>query len=281
MSEEADPQQRQSTGPGQPSDQDTGSAVGRDELATQLSELARVLQQEEHSEATLERVVQAAVTLIPGAEEGSISVVTGRSHVESQAPSSDLSRRLDALQAETGQGPCLDAAFEQRTVRVSDMSTEHRWPDFAARANEAGVGSMLAFQLYVDGDTLGALNLYAKQPNAFDDESEHVGLLFAAHAAVAYAAVHHQDNLRQAMETRDLIGQAKGILMERYKLTGEQAFELLVQASQTTHSKLREVADELVHSGSLAGQQPPRRVRNRQAGPISNADLTETGTGLV
>ena len=93
MSEEADPQQRQSTGPGQPSDQDTGSAVGRDELATQLSELARVLQQEEHSEATLERVVQAAVTLIPGAEEGSISVVTGRSHVESQAPSSDLPRR--------------------------------------------------------------------------------------------------------------------------------------------------------------------------------------------
>jgi glycine cleavage system aminomethyltransferase T len=83
------------------------------------------------------------------------------------------------------------------------------------------------------------------------------------------------------METRDLIGQAKGILMERYKLTGEQAFELLVQASQTTHSKLREVADELVHSGSLAGQQPPRRVRNRQAGPISNADLTETGTGRV
>jgi transcriptional regulator with GAF, ATPase, and Fis domain len=265
MSEEADREQRQSIGPGQPSEQDTGSTVGRDELATQLSELARLLQHEENSQATLERLVLAAVTLIPGAEEGSISVVTGRSHVESQAPSSDLPRRVDALQVETGQGPCLDAAFEQHTVRVSDMSTEQRWPAFAARASDAGVGSMLAFQLYVEGDNLGALNLYAKQTDAFDDESEHVGLLFAAHAAVAYAAVHHQDNLRNAMETRDLIGQAKGILMERYKLTGEQAFELLVQASQATHSKLRDVADELVHSGSLAGQQRPPRVRNRQA----------------
>ena len=78
--------------------------------------------------------------LIPGAEEGSISVVTDRTNVGSQAPSSDLPRRVDALQAETGQGPCLDAAFTHRTVRVSDMSTEQRWPEFARRASEAAAG---------------------------------------------------------------------------------------------------------------------------------------------
>jgi transcriptional regulator with GAF, ATPase, and Fis domain len=246
-------------GRGRPSDQDTGSTAGRDALAIQLSELARALQQEQHSEQTLERVVQAAVQLIPGAEEGSISVVTDRTNVGSQAPSSELPRHVDALQAETGQGPCLDAAFTDRTVRVADMRTEQRWPEFARRAYDAGAGSMLSFQLYVEGDNLGALNLYARQPGAFDDESEHVGLLFAAHAAIAYAAVHNQDNLHHAMDTRDLIGQAKGILMERFKLTSEQAFELLVQASQTTHRKLREVADELAHSGQLAGQRrrPP------------------------
>jgi transcriptional regulator with GAF, ATPase, and Fis domain len=236
-------------------------AVSEDELAVQLSEFARVLQQEDDSEATLERVVQAAVALIPGAEEGSISVVTDRAQIESQAPSSDLPRRVDALQAETRQGPCLDAAFEQRTVSVPDLSTEQRWPDFARRACEEGAGSMLSFQLWVEGDSLGALNLYAREANAFDEESEHIGLLFAAHAAVAYAAVHKQDHLRRAMETRDLIGQAKGILMERFKFSGEQAFELLVQASQSSHRKLRDIADELAHSGQLSTPPRPRPHR--------------------
>jgi transcriptional regulator with GAF, ATPase, and Fis domain len=241
---------------------DQDGPFGDDDLAVQLSDLARVLQHEEGSEHTLHRVVQTAIALIPGVEEGSISVVTDRTKVGSEAPSSDLPRRVDALQAETGQGPCLDAVFEERVVRVPDMSTEQRWPRFAAKAFEAGAGSMLSFRLWVDGDNLGALNLYSRQANAFDEESEHVGLLFAAHAAVAYAGVHKQDHLRQAMETRDLIGQAKGILMERHKLTSVQAFELLAQASQARHRKLRDVAEELARSGQLS-----TRPRFRPHGP--------------
>jgi hypothetical protein len=135
------------------------------------------------------------------------------------------------------------------------MRTETRWPRFAQRAFHAGAGSMLSFQLYVEGDNLGALNLYARQPGAFDDESEHVGLLFAAHAAGAYAGAQKQDQLIAAMATRDLIGQAKGILMERYKISGDRAFSLLIRVSQNTHRKLRDVADELVRSGELTGQQ--------------------------
>ncbi len=111
--------------------------------------------------------------------------------------------------------------------------------------------STSCFQLYVEGDNLGALNLYSSQPDAFDDESEHVGLLFASHAAIAYAAAQEQSGLQQAVATRQLIGQAQGILMERHKITGDQAFALLVRHSQQDNIKLRELAERLVLSGEL------------------------------
>jgi transcriptional regulator with GAF, ATPase, and Fis domain len=243
---------------GQPSSEDSGAAEGQDALALQLGELARALQAEEDTDQTLARVVQGAIELVPGAEEGSISVVRARRHVDSQAASSELPEAVDALQAETGEGPCLDAVYEQRTVRVPDMAADQRWPRFTARAAEAGAAAMLSFQLYVDGDNLGALNLYSRTAGAFDDESEHVGLLFATHAAVAFAGVRTTDELRASMATRDLIGMAKGILMERHKVTGDRAFALLARVSQDTNRKLRDVADDLVHSGRLPERPPPR-----------------------
>ena len=110
---------------------------------------------------------------------------------------------------------------------------------------------MLCFQLYVEGDDLGALNLYSRVADAFDDESEHVGLLFAAHAAIAFEAVRERDGLSRSVLTRQLIGQAQGILMERHKVTQDQAFGLLVAASQRSNTKLRDVADALVATGAL------------------------------
>jgi len=102
---------------------------------------------------------------------------------------------VDALQEETGQGPCLDEAYEQETVRVSDMAAEQRWPLFVGRAADAGAGGMLSFQLYVEGDDLGALNLYSHRAGVFDDEAGHVEPLFAAHAAVAYAGARTRADL--------------------------------------------------------------------------------------
>ena len=244
---------------GRPSSQDAGNAAGQDALALRLGELARALEHEEGTERTLERVVETAIALVPGADEASISVVTARRRVTSQAASSPLPERVDALQAETGQGPCLDAVFEQQTVRVADMATDQRWPHFAALAAEAGAAAMLSFQLFVEGDTLGALNLYARTADAFDDESEHVGLLVATHAAVAFAGVRTSDELRASMATRDLIGMAKGILMERHRVTGQQAFDLLAGVSQDTNRKLRDVADDLVHSGLMPERAPAPR----------------------
>ena len=216
-----------------------------------LGDLARALQRRHDPHGTLEAIVGSAVALIPGAEEGSISVVLGRRQVRAAAPSGQLAARVDQLQDETGQGPCLDAAYEHETVRVPDMATEQRWPDFSQRALEAGAASMLCFRLYVDDDDLGALNLYARSPYAFDDESEHVGLLFASHAAIAYSAAQEQAGLTRSVATRQLIGQAQGILMERYKVTSDQAFALLVQASQHENVKLRDIADRLTRSGVL------------------------------
>ncbi|MCE6995468.1 ANTAR domain-containing protein [Saccharothrix sp. S26] len=117
---------------------------------------------------------------------------------------------------------------------------------------------MLSFQLFVQDDDLGALNLYSPDVRAFDEDSQHVGSLFASHAAVALAASQEREHLTEAMRTRDLIGQAKGILMERHKFTGDQAFTLLVRASQRANMKLRDLADRLVHTGELTS--PPHRT---------------------
>lgn len=235
------------------SEQNAGTTAGEDQLAGQLSEAARGLQKQDDPDETLASIVRAAIELIPGADEGSISAVMGRREVRSHAASSDLPKIVDGIQDEVGQGPCLDAVFQQQTVRVADMRSEQRWPEFAQRAAEVGAGSMLAFQLYVEGDNLGALNLYSRTPEAFDDESEHVGLLFASHAAIAYAAVRKQSQLLRAVGTRELIGQAQGILMERHKITPDAAFGRLVRVSQDRNRKLRDVAEDLVSSGELPG----------------------------
>jgi GAF domain-containing protein len=239
---------------GETSGGDTEGVPGVDELAHQLSRLARELEQETDPDAVLLEVVAAAVTLIPGTDEASISMVTERRHITSQAPTSSLASDVDALQEETGEGPCLDSAYEQQTVSVPDMATEERWPHFAERASQVGAASMLAFQLFVEGDNLGALNLYSRTPHAFTDESEHVGLLFASHAAVAFAGARKQETLTRALDTRDVIGMAKGILIERYSLTPDRAFRVLVRSSQESQRKLRDVAEELVHAGTLSGQ---------------------------
>jgi hypothetical protein len=181
-------------------------------------------------------------------------VVRDRQAVSSRLPTGDLPVRVDALQNETGQGPCLDAMDDQHTVRVSDMAHETRWPKFAARAAQAGAASMLSIQLWVEGDNLGALNLHSRRVDAFDDESEQAGLLFAGQAAVAFAGAQGMSYMRAGLSTRDLIRQAKGILMERYKVTGDQAFRMLVKVSNDNNLALRSVAENLASTGPWSGR---------------------------
>ena len=236
---------------GEASDDDTGTSDGDDDLARSFSQFARTVQQHQDPGATLVEIVGSAVALIPGCDEASISLVIGRQKVMSYAHSNDLPRAVDALQESLNQGPCLDAAYEQETVRVTDMASETRWPLFCEAALAAGAAGMLSIQLFVEDDNLGALNLFSRTAGALNDESEHVGLMFAAHAAVAYAAARQQAAMTRVVATREVIGQAQGILMERHKLTASQAFALLVRVSQHRNAKLRQVAESLVLSGKL------------------------------
>ena len=221
-----------------------------------MGQVARALQ-EEHGDvaATLGAITQSAVNAVPGTEECGISLVAGKK-VSSRAPVGELPRLLDELQERLGEGPCLDALMKHRTVRLDDIASEERWPRFCRQATEAGVGSMLSFQLFVTAGSLGALNLYARTAHAFDEESESVGLVFASHAAIALAGAENEQDLRTALTSRDLIGQAKGILMERFKITADQAFAVLVGASSRTNRKLTDIAEELSATGTLphAGQ---------------------------
>ncbi|WP_433158376.1 GAF and ANTAR domain-containing protein [Kribbella sp. CA-247076] len=220
--------------------------LGPGELADELSDLARQLQRLSDPSEVLAEMVTAAIALIPGVEEGSITDVIARHRIEHKAASSDLPKRVDKLMTAVGEGPCLDAIWDQKMVRVDDLASEQRWPAFSARAAELGARSMLSFQLYVEGDNLGALNLYSSRPRAFGEDSEHVGKLFAAHAAVAYAGAQHAEQLESALETRGAIGEAVGILMERYQLGADRAFAVLVRFSQQSNRKLRDIADEIV-----------------------------------
>jgi len=230
--------------------QATATAPTQD-LGEVMGAIARTLQ-EEHGDvpATLQAITEAAVDAVPGAEFASVSLVSGRK-VEPRGATSELAAEIDALQTEFDQGPCLDALREEVTVRVEDFATDRRWPRFAAAASRRGAGSLQSFQLFTDGDNLGALNLYAAAPGAFDAESEGIGQIFAAHAAIALSAARQEQNLRTALDGRDLIGQAKGILMERHRLTAQQAFEVLVRSSTHTNRKLFAVAEELTSTGAL------------------------------
>ena len=208
-----------------------------------MGQVARSLQ-EEHGdvESTLQTLTATAVGIVPGAEECTITYVTGRRRVEPRAATGDLPRQVDEMQDRIQEGPCLDAVWEEATVRVDDMRTETRWPRFAAEAARFGVLSSLSLQLFVEGDNLGALNIYARQPHAFGEESEDVGLVLAAHAAVAVAGAQKEEHLRRAVSSRDVIGQAKGILMARSGVSDDEAFEMLKRASQRMNIKVREVA---------------------------------------
>jgi len=236
---------------GLPSAQDTGTTVDLDDLARRLAEAARGLQQQTDPQQVLDRVVSLAVAMVPGADEATITMVRARRHVYSAAATGDLARWFDVLQNETGEGPCLDAMWQQQTTRVNDLGTDPRWPVLGPRAAQRGVGSMLCLQLFVHEDTLGALDLLAHEKAAFTDESEHIGLLLASHAAIAVADAQKLGNAVIALVNRDIIGQAKGILMERFKITADQAFDVLAKVSQDTNRKLYAVAEDLTRTGML------------------------------
>lgn len=224
--------------------------AGTADLAEVLGDVARHLNAEADLAALLPSITASSVDTIPGADYAGITLVKHGREVESVAATDELVVQADAAQEQLGEGPCLDAIWIHDTFRIDDLQTEQRWPKYRTRALELGIRSSLSFQLFTEGRNLGALNLYSRQPHSFDDDDPQIGRLFAAHAAIALRGAQREDELQGALRSRDVIGMAKGILMERYEIGEDRAFEMLIRASQTTHIKLREVADYLVRSGS-------------------------------
>nr|WP_167108551.1 GAF and ANTAR domain-containing protein [Amycolatopsis granulosa] len=221
------------------------------ELADALSAVVRTLEPEPDVGQTVGNIVAAVAATVPGTEDAGVSLLDSGA-LRTVAPSSERVARLDELQHELGEGPCVDAVFAGTVYRTGDIRADDRWPKFGAAAAELGISSMLAIRLFTGKTLLGALNLFSSEPDAFDESAVHVGSLFAAHAAVALAGSRAQEQLRSALETRDVISMAKGILMERHRVTDDQAFTLLVRASQNSNRKLHDVADWLVRGTNNA-----------------------------
>ncbi|NLU72973.1 GAF and ANTAR domain-containing protein [Streptomyces sp. HNM0575] len=216
--------------------------------------MARDLLSQGSVQKTLDSVVAHAVDLVPGCEAAGVMTVEDKK-VSTLATTSQVVRASDRLQGELGEGPCFDAARQPEEVyRVADMTERvRRWPRYAPEARKLGVGSMMGFLLYTDDDELGALDLYSSVPNAFTERSEHVGWLLASHAAVAFSSARTYAQLHSAMESRHNIGEAIGIVMERYKLDEDQAFAVLKKSSQDRNTKLREIVRTVTETGEIPG----------------------------
>jgi len=227
------------------------------DLAETFAEVARALEAEGSVQATLDRMVELAVKTVDGCDHAGVTLVEGGS-VCTPAASDDLPGVVDSVQYETGEGPCLDAIREHEVFQTGHLAEEARWPGFSRRAaGESGVASILAYRLFVETDTMGALNLYSRQRDAFDDDDRAVGSIFAAHAAVALSAARQTDQLEQAIESRDVIGQAKGILMARQNVTADEAFDMLRRGSQRLNVKLRELAKQVATGERAPDDAPP------------------------
>jgi GAF domain-containing protein len=220
------------------------------QLAETLSYVARTLQAEPDVDTTLRAIVKAAVEYVPDAEHAGISLVE-RGKIRTVAPTSGIVEIIDQLQYDFREGPCVDAIAEHQTYRVGDVGTEARWPSFGSAAAENGIHSLLSYRLFVTDRTLGALNLYSSRVDAFDEHTEEDGLLFATHAAIALVGAQREAQLGIAIENRDIISTAKGILMERHDLDAASAFRMLVEASQSTNVKLHDAAAWLVENRSI------------------------------
>ena len=222
-----------------------------------LAEVATTLFAPGTVESTLQRIVDLAAATIEGCDEAGIFLVENE-RVITPASSSPIVVELDGMQFEADEGPCLDAVSERDVFYAEDLLDDDRWPTFGPAIAAVGFRSLLAYPL--SAERLSALNLYAQLPRAFGAIDRAKALIFATLAGLALTAAEDRareddraDHLHEALRTRELIGQAQGILMERERITAEQAFDVLSRASQHMNVKLREIAARLVETGEAPG----------------------------
>jgi len=216
-----------------------------------LERLGRILHVREAAlQPTLDAIAQAALETIAAAQYVGVNLLD-HGRFMPQAVIGEPPLALDVLQQETGVGLCIDASRDQLTVRVEDLAAGSPWPRFAELAISLGIRSVMCVPMWVDEQQLGSVSLCATAAFSFTGSDEVLGRLFGTQAALVLADASRAEQLRQAMATRDSIGQAKGILMERHRITADQAFAVLSEYSQRTNRRLAEVARHLAETGQL------------------------------
>jgi hypothetical protein len=197
--------------------------------------------------ALLRDLIASAAESVPGARYAGITVTKKRRHSETAAASHQYCVLLDEVQNHCQQGPCLTAAGLQRAIRIDDLARDDRWPLFREKAiAETPVRSILSLGLFKEGGTAAALNFYAESTKAFDDASADLGSIFATHAGLVWDLVRRDQQFRAALVSRDIIGQAKGKLMERFDIDADDAFNALKLLSQNSNTPIAQVANRVV-----------------------------------
>lgn len=195
----------------------------------------------------LDDLVTGAVHNIDGAEEASISIVGRKRTLSPEAATGALAELHSKIQNSNGQGPCLSAIWDEPVVRVDDLRTETRWPQYVSDAQAAiPFRSILSLRMFTATDSFGSLTLFATPPNAFAPEVEEIASVFAAHATAAWASAVRGAQYADALASRDIIAQAKGMVMERFHIDALAAFALLSRLSQDTNTRVIDVAHQLI-----------------------------------
>ncbi|OBI55604.1 GAF and ANTAR domain-containing protein [Mycobacterium sp. E796] len=223
---------------------DKNSVVG--ELTELMANLDR---QGTETAAGLRELVENGVRHMPGCQYAGITLAERGNAVTSVVATHRYAAVLDTIQNRRGEGPCLSAAWRHHMTYVDDLNVDQRWPQYQRDALEATpIRSIASYELFDDEKSMAALNFYADHPHAFGDESLEIGGIFATHVALAWSMMRRQDQFRSALASRDTIGQAKGVIMERFNLDAVEAFELLARLSQQSNTKLIDIAKGLIDS---------------------------------
>jgi GAF domain-containing protein len=222
-------------------------------------DLTKLLLGDEDRETTLERIAAMSCEVVPGTLMAGISL-RDRGRWITSVCTDVMVADVDKSQYDADAGPCVDAARTREVKRIDVMGSEVRWPEFARAASAVGIKSTISFPMEMDGQAIGALNLYSREECAFANPDDAIGLLFAEQAALACGVADRlrraqslASDLEVALQSRDVIGQAKGVIMSRTGCTADAAFEALRAESQRRNIKLREIADHV----ALTGEIPP------------------------
>jgi hypothetical protein len=225
-------------------------------LIRAFDELSRAVPAGADLPTVLERVVALAVSSVQACDEASISALGERGRVSTPCATAQVAVELDNEQYRAGAGPCMSALTgEAPSAYSAEVASDQRWPEFGRTATARGFGSVFSHR-FAAGGPVGGINFYARHTNAFSDEDKTAATLLAAFAGAVIALVQERTaalQLREALQSRDVIGQAKGILMERYRITADEAFGRLRVVSQKANRKLAALAEEL----AATGQWPP------------------------